>query len=70
MKNKYTAALLAIFLGGFGLHKFYLNRPIQGIVYIFFCWSFIPAIVGLFEGLAFIGTSEYDFNRKFNNGQK
>ena len=70
MKNKYTAALLAIFLWGFGLHKFYLNQPIQGVVYIFFCWTFIPAIIGLFEGLALIGTSEYDFNSKFNNGKK
>lgn len=25
MKNRFIAALLAIFLGGFGVHKFYLG---------------------------------------------
>jgi len=27
MKNKTTAILLAFFLGGIGIHKFYLSRP-------------------------------------------
>ena len=34
MANKLIAALLALFLGGLGIHKFYLQRPFQGIVYL------------------------------------
>lgn len=32
-KNKFVAGLLAIFLGFFGVHWFYLKRPIRGVVY-------------------------------------
>lgn len=35
MKSKTTAYLLLIFLGGLGLHKFYLGKTGMGILYIF-----------------------------------
>lgn len=35
MKSKGTAYLLWFFLGGFGAHKFYLNKVGMGILYIF-----------------------------------
>jgi TM2 domain-containing membrane protein YozV len=47
-KEPTTGTLLAIFLGGLGIHRFYLN-DLTGIVYIMFCWTFVPAIVGLIE---------------------
>ena len=34
MKSKVTAYLLWFFLGGIGAHKFYLNKPGMGILYI------------------------------------
>ncbi len=36
-KNKLVAALLALFLGGLGIHKFYLGRTGWGIIYLLFC---------------------------------
>jgi TM2 domain-containing membrane protein YozV len=66
VKSKTTAAILAIFLGGLGLHKFYLGRAV-GIVYILFSWTFIPAIIGFIEGLmylSFSGTDE-EFTLKY-----
>src|SRR5690349_15723924 len=33
-KNKTTAGLLAIFLGGFGIHKFYLGFTAAGLVFL------------------------------------
>ncbi|MBX9704718.1 MAG: NINE protein, partial [Gammaproteobacteria bacterium] len=33
-RNRIVAALLAIFLGGFGIHKFYLGKTGQGILYL------------------------------------
>ncbi|MDR1014195.1 MAG: TM2 domain-containing protein [Coriobacteriales bacterium] len=50
--NKLTYGLLAIFLGGIGAHKFMAGKTGLGIVCILFCWTFIPAIIGLVEGIA------------------
>ncbi|MFN9681060.1 MAG: TM2 domain-containing protein, partial [Bacteroidota bacterium] len=33
MKNKITAALLALMFGVFGLHRYYLGRKFQGILH-------------------------------------
>lgn len=53
-KNKVVAALLAFFLGGFGIHKFYLGTPIPGIVYLMASlFSFVLAAVAD-EGFIFI----------------
>lgn len=64
-KNKLVAALLAIFLGGFGIHKFYLNRPVQGIIYLLLCWTFIPALAGFIEGIIYLCTSDQNFALKY-----
>jgi TM2 domain-containing membrane protein YozV len=64
-KNKMTAALLAIFLGGIGAHRFYLGKTGSGVVYLLFCWTFIPLVVGLIEGLVYLGMSDQAFERKF-----
>ena len=66
MKNKTTATLFAVFLGGFGVHKFYLDKPIQGLFYILFSWTLIPAVVGLIEGLCYGTTSQKGFDEEFN----
>jgi predicted RNA-binding Zn-ribbon protein involved in translation (DUF1610 family) len=50
-RERVTAALLAFFLGGFGAHKFYLGKGGQGLLYLLFCWTFIPAIIALIEGI-------------------
>ena len=65
-RNKMTAALLAIFLGGLGVHKFYLGQGGMGIVYIVFCWTFIPAIIGFIEGVIYLSMTDEAFNSKYN----
>lgn len=61
-KDKTTAGLLAIFLGGLGAHKFYLGKPGQGILYLLFCWTYIPGILGLIEGIKYLTKNERDFH--------
>ena len=67
-KDKLAAALLAIFLGGLGLHKFYLGRNGWGFIYLIFCWTGIPAVIGFIEGILFLFQSEETFDRKYNSG--
>ncbi len=66
MKDKTTAGLLAIFLGGLGVHKFYLGRMIQGIIYLVFCWTTIPAVIGLIEGIIYLTMDKNAFDFKYN----
>lgn len=66
MKNKLVAGLLGIFLGGLGIHKFYLGQIGWGIVYILFCWTGIPSLVGLIEGIVLIAQSDARFDAQYN----
>lgn len=64
-KNKLAAALFAILLGGLGVHKFYLGRVGWGVLYIVFFWTFIPAILGLIEGIIYLTMSDEAFAAKY-----
>ena len=65
MKSRIVAALLAFFLGGLGAHKFYLNKNGKGFLYLFFCWTYIPAIVSLIEAIGYLLQSDADFQAKY-----
>ncbi|NLZ46423.1 MAG: TM2 domain-containing protein [Clostridiales bacterium] len=64
VKNKMVAGLLGIFLGAFGIHKFYMGKAGAGILYLLFCWTAIPGIVGLIEGIMYLCASDRDFQIK------
>jgi TM2 domain-containing membrane protein YozV len=64
-KNRVLAVILALLLGGIGVHKFYLGRVGWGVVYILFCWTLIPSIAALIEGLMYAFMSEQDFHAKY-----
>lgn len=66
-KNKIAAALLAFFLGAFGVHKFYLGQVGMGILYLLFFWTFIPAIVAFIEFILLLAMSDEAFNQKYGN---
>ncbi|MGA9060910.1 MAG: NINE protein [Terracidiphilus sp.] len=48
-RDEVVGILLALFLGTFGMHHFYLRRTGLGILYCCFCWTGIPAILGFIE---------------------
>lgn len=51
-KSKITAGLLGIFLGGWGIHNFYLGNTGKGIAQIFLTFCFgIGYVWGLIEGI-------------------
>lgn len=66
-KSKTVAAVLALLIGGFGIHHFYLGNAVLGIVYILFCWTLIPAIVACVEGIVFLTMSDAAFDDKYNS---
>jgi TM2 domain-containing membrane protein YozV len=64
IKSKTTAGLLAIFLGIFGIHKFYLGQTGKGILYLVFCWTIIPAVIGFIEGIGYLTSNDHNFQMK------
>ncbi len=69
-KSKVAAGLLGIFLGGFGVHKFYLGRWGWGIIYLLLCWTYVPAIIGFIEGIVYLVSSDENFARKHDKGYR
>jgi len=48
-RDEVIGILLALFVGTFGVHHFYLRRTGLGILYCCFFWSGIPSILGFIE---------------------
>lgn len=49
--NKVFYCLLALLFGGLGFHKFYAKKYAKGLLYLLFCWTYLPAIIAFFEFL-------------------
>lgn len=64
IKSKVVAGVLAIFLGSFGIHKFYLGKTGMGILYLLFCWTYIPGIIGFIEGIIYLASNDHNFQVK------
>ncbi|MBM7704690.1 TM2 domain-containing protein [Metabacillus iocasae] len=67
MTRRVKAAILAIFLGGFGMHKFYIKRIFAGICYLLFCWTGIPQVIGIIEGLSYLLKTDEQFEEYEHN---
>ena len=63
-KSKLTAGILAILLGNIGVHKFYMGKVGMGILYLCFCWTCIPGVIGLIEGIIYLTSSREEFEYK------
>jgi TM2 domain-containing membrane protein YozV len=78
-KNKIAAGLLAIFLGGLGIHKFYLGNSTQGIIMLlcsifgfilFFIPTIIISIIAFIEGIIYLTKSDDDFAEIYVEGKR
>ena len=49
--NKIIYIVLAVFLGGFGAHKFYAGKTMSGILHLVFCWTGIPHIIAIISAI-------------------
>ena len=48
-RDEVAGILLAVFLGSFGAHHFYLRRYGIGVLYLLFSWTGVPSILGWIE---------------------
>lgn len=69
-KSRITAALLAVFLGCFGIHKFYLRKPVQGILMLLFFWTLVPSCIALVEFILLLCCTDREFAQKYDRREK
>lgn len=60
-KERIVAGILALLVGGLGVHKFYLGNIGMGILYLVFCWTGIPGIIGFIEGIIYLTKTDEEF---------
>ncbi len=59
--KKIVAGILALLLGGVGIHNFYLGETKKGIFKLLLFWTGIPAILALIDAIKiFTGSYEID----------
>jgi len=63
-KDRVTAGLFALLLGGIGAHHFYLGNIILGLLYLVFFWTFIPMLIGVIEGIVYLSQSDDSFQAR------
>ena len=68
LKSQTVAALLCAFLGGFGVHRFYLGPIWVGIAYLLFFWTGIPGLIATIEVFIIAFSGQESWARKHNNG--
>jgi TM2 domain-containing membrane protein YozV len=68
-KNNIVAAILALFLGGLGIHKFYLGKKLQGFLYLSFSWTFIPCIISFFDAIILLTMDKNTFELKYKQNK-
>jgi RNA polymerase subunit RPABC4/transcription elongation factor Spt4 len=66
--DQLAAGLLAILLGSFGVHKFYQGNTRNGLLYLCFFWTTIPALLGLIEGILILVADEDEYREKWADG--
>lgn len=49
--NKLAFILLALFLGSFGIHRFYARKFISGTIYLLLSWTLIPTFLSIIDAL-------------------
>jgi len=79
-KNKTTAGLLAILLGAFGVHKFYLGDTTAGAITLAISLgaglvtcggaTFVMSVIGIIEGIIYLSKSDADFQQTYVLGRK
>lgn len=66
VKSRGLAVVLALFLGGIGVHRFYLGQIGWGLLFAFFFWTFIPALFAFIDVIRYAVINEQEFHRRYS----
>ncbi len=68
--KKIIAGVLAIVLGGLGIHKFILGYTQEGIIQLLIGLCGIGSIIGIIEGIIYLTKSDEEFYQTYQVGKK
>lgn len=69
--KKVLAGVLAILLGGLGVHKFILGYTKEGIIQLILGFACgVGAVIGLIEGIIYLTKSDEEFYNTYQVGKK
>ncbi len=66
-KSKTTTAILALLLGGIGIHYFYLGKSVAGLIFLVLFWTGIPALIAFVQAIIMFTMTEAQFYEKYVN---
>ncbi|HEX5790258.1 MAG TPA: TM2 domain-containing protein [Luteolibacter sp.] len=69
-KSKVVAGVLALLLGGWGVHKFYLGYTKEGIIQIVLSFLCVGYIIAIIEGIMYLTKSDEEFAATYVTGRK
>ena len=61
--NKILYLVIIFFFGSIGVHKFLVRHYLAGVLYLIFCWTFIPLILAIVEFFIAIFKDEDNYGR-------
>ena len=65
-RGRPMAIALALFVGLFGAHQFYLGNRRRALYYLAFCWALVPLFLAWFDAIRLALMNKEDFERKFD----
>lgn len=65
-KSLVVGYILAFFLGGIGAHLFYYRKYLRGFLYLLFCWTYVPIILGWID-LLFVKRWTNEINKSLES---
>ena len=68
--NKVLIGVLAILLGGLGVHRFMLGDTTGGIIRLALGLCGIGSVIGLIEGVIYLTKSDEEFQKIYVEGKK
>jgi TM2 domain-containing membrane protein YozV len=70
-EKKIPAGILAILLGGLGIHKFYLGYTKEGVIQLILGFACgIGSVIGIIEGIIYLTKSDDDFVNTYITNKK
>lgn len=66
MKSKSTAGWLALFLGGLGIHRFYLGQIGLGFIYVVLVFTGASLLISIVDAIIFFTMDQKVFDNKYN----